>query len=424
MTARGQFFFNPPEPTGFNATTLGLVSAAYGDSSIVIGQNSFSGYRATNAIVIGVGATVPTSGATANSIINSDAIAIGTSATAGHPTNPASNGIAIGRIASAPGANAIAIGGGASTFATTSSSSGSVAIGTSNGSTLCQATQGSAVAIGQGAQATSTQAIALGFSSTASGTNTIALGNSSSATGSSGIALGVSTTASTGIGIGSGVTAGSGIAIGTNISASTGSLSLSIGAITSISAATTIGGSLAPGNFANAAIVMGGNHTVPSTANRCFLVGNSGFQRNTDTFTFSPNAIVTRGDTQASTAVLRISTTTATPAVMFLGGIASNIMVMQNNVTWMFRALVVARRSDTVGDVMGFTIEGVITRGANAASTTMIGTPSTSSYNSGTLPWTVVASADTTSGALTFTATAEASKTVQFVARVDTAEVQ
>lgn len=77
------------------------------------------------------------------------------------------------------------------------------------------------------------------------------------------------------------------------------------------------------------------------------------------------------------------------------------------------------------GNTKGWTIEGVIKRGASAGTTALVGTATvTSSYaDAGASTWSVAVTADTTNGCLAVTVTGQASTTIRWVASIETTEV-
>jgi hypothetical protein len=77
------------------------------------------------------------------------------------------------------------------------------------------------------------------------------------------------------------------------------------------------------------------------------------------------------------------------------------------------------------GNTKGWTVEGVIKRGANAASTAIVGTATVmSSYaDAGAVTWALTATADTTNGGLAITFTGQAATTIRCVAKIETTEM-
>ena len=133
------------------------------------------------------------------------------------------------------------------------------------------------------------------------------------------------------------------------------------------------------------------------------------------------------GITQAALLVLAVQTTDATATVLRSNTAAagtSNQVIMPNNSAYFFTGEVVAGVTGG-GNTKGWTIEGVIKRGANAASTALVGTPTvTSTYaDAGASTWVIAVTADTTNGGLAVTFTGQASTTIRTVAQIRTTEM-
>lgn len=130
------------------------------------------------------------------------------------------------------------------------------------------------------------------------------------------------------------------------------------------------------------------------------------------------------GSAQVGRYVLRLKTTSATTAAMTTtsGGGVSEI-TLSNNSTYSFTGQISARSS--TGDSACWRFSGTIERGANAAATALIGTPTITDTNSeaGSSAWTLAIIADTTGGALRFNVTGAAATNIRWVAQVECAEV-
>jgi hypothetical protein len=149
-----------------------------------------------------------------------------------------------------------------------------------------------------------------------------------------------------------------------------------------------------------------GNHVFPACANPI------------------ANAI---GVSQAALLILGKQTTDATPTVLVCETSApttNNQVILPNNSAYFFRGEVVSGVTGG-GNTKGWTIEGVIKRGANAASTTLVGTPTvTSSFaDAGASTWVIAVTADTTNGGLAVTFTGQAGTTIRTVAQIRTTEM-
>ena len=133
------------------------------------------------------------------------------------------------------------------------------------------------------------------------------------------------------------------------------------------------------------------------------------------------------GVSQAALLILGTQTTDATATVLRCNTSAAgttNQVILPNNSAYFFTGEVVAGVTGG-GNTKGWTIEGVIKRGANAASTALVGTPTvTSTYaDAGASTWVIAVTADTTNGGLAVTFTGQASTTIRTVAKISTVEM-
>ena len=133
------------------------------------------------------------------------------------------------------------------------------------------------------------------------------------------------------------------------------------------------------------------------------------------------------GSSQLAFLVLARQTTDATPIVLTNDGSAAtttNQVILPNNSAYFFTGEVVAGVTGG-GNTKGWTIEGVIKRGANAASTALVGTPTvTSTYaDAGASTWALAVTADTTNGGLAVTFTGQLATTIRTVAQIRTTEM-
>ena len=130
---------------------------------------------------------------------------------------------------------------------------------------------------------------------------------------------------------------------------------------------------------------------------------------------------------QSSLLVLAVQTTDATATVLRSNASAAstnNQIILPNNAAFAFKGTVIANVTGG-GNTKAWSIEGAIKRGANAASTALVGTPTvTSAYaDVGAATWAITAIADTTNGGLAITFTGQASTTIRVVAKLETTEV-
>lgn len=134
-----------------------------------------------------------------------------------------------------------------------------------------------------------------------------------------------------------------------------------------------------------------------------------------------------RGQAQLVMLIIGKQTTDASATVLVSDTAApstTNQIILPNNSAYYFRGECVAGKT-AAGDAKGWYIEGVIKRGANAASTVLVGTPTVTSLyaDAGATTWNLTATADITNGGLAITATGQAATTIQWVAQIRTTEM-
>jgi hypothetical protein len=175
--------------------------------------------------------------------------------------------------------------------------------------------------------------------------------------------------------------------------------------------------------------VCAGSNNIASGAYSTVYGGISNTTRliNGNTVFGGNNVFAATGSSQVAGLVLAKQTTDATPAVLNSDGGANsttNQVILPNNSAYFFRGTVVAGVTGG-GNTKGWTVEGVIKRGANAASTAIVGTATvTSSYaDAGAATWALTATADTTNGGLAITFTGQAATTIRCVAKIETTEM-
>jgi len=134
----------------------------------------------------------------------------------------------------------------------------------------------------------------------------------------------------------------------------------------------------------------------------------------------------TQGVQQASLLVLGVQTTDATATVLRSNQSAAgttNQIILPNNSAYYFKGSIIANVTGAAnGAAWDFT--GAIMRGANAASTVLIGTPAINrvAATAGATAWVIALTADTTNGGLAVTVTGAASTTIRWVCKAETTE--
>jgi hypothetical protein len=179
-----------------------------------------------------------------------------------------------------------------------------------------------------------------------------------------------------------------------------------------------------------ASFVGGGNSNLSNASYSVIAGGAYGTTRGINGNTVFPASSTpissTVGVSQASLLVLGRQTTDATATVLTSDTNAAsttNQVILPNNSAYYFRGTVVAGVTGG-GNTKGWTIEGVIKRGANAAATTLVGSTVTSMYGDvGAATWVIALSADTTNGGLAVTFTGQAATTIRTVCQISTTEM-
>lgn len=281
-----------------------------------------------------------------------------------------------------------------------------------------QAQQADSTATGgntRGQQAVDLQMSRTAANQVASGNHSFAGGRNNIASGNHSVAIGLTNTA---IGDGS-------VSLGyINYSSGLGSTSMGY-ACSSASIGDT--------SFGNSCSASGGNSTAIGSSNiangesSIALGSNSSTKGVSSLLALGSNIVNVAGRFQASLLGLGVQTANATPTVLRSNqGAAStsNQLVLLNNSALTFRGLVIATITGA-GDTSSWEIRGAIKRGANAASTALVGTPSVTliAQDSGASAWVVAITADTTNGALCVTVTGESGRTIRWNCSITSSEV-
>jgi hypothetical protein len=150
------------------------------------------------------------------------------------------------------------------------------------------------------------------------------------------------------------------------------------------------------------------------------IVGNVVFSASN-----SPIATAT-GINQSGLLVLAVQTTTAVTTFLRSNTSAAgttNQVILPNNSAYYFKGSIVCGVTGG-GDSSAWTFEGLIKRGANAASTVIVqSVVNLVGQNTGASTWTVSLSADTTNGGLAVAVFGQASTTIRWVCKIETTEM-
>jgi hypothetical protein len=182
---------------------------------------------------------------------------------------------------------------------------------------------------------------------------------------------------------------------------------------------------------AQQSFIGGGFGNTANGQNSAILGSNYGTTRSIDglnAFPASNGSISSSvGTQQAALLVLGVQTTDATATALRSNTSAAgttNQVILPNNSAYLFKATVISNVTGG-GNTSAWKLEGAIKRGANAASTAIVGTVTTTllAQDAGAATWAIAATADTTNGGLRITFTGQASTTIRTVCKVETTEV-
>lgn len=195
-------------------------------------------------------------------------------------------------------------------------------------------------------------------------------------------------------------------------------------------ASIVVGGQINTASGTNAA-VLGGTNSTSSSTSAVVIGGSQGTTRSINGIFVTPASVspVTgaAGRTQHGILLLGRQTTDATATVLTSDTSAAgttNQIILPNNSAYTFQGTAIANVTGG-GNTSGWKFEGVIKRGANAASTTLVAavTPTVIAQDAGAATWVVAVTADTTNGGIAVTCTGQAATTIRWVCKIETTEV-
>jgi hypothetical protein len=177
--------------------------------------------------------------------------------------------------------------------------------------------------------------------------------------------------------------------------------------------------------------IVGGRKNTASAEYATVVGGAWGFDRGVKGIVVAsanalPDGVGAVGIAQSATQILYAQTTDATSTRLTCDSASAstnNQLILSNNSAVYFKGSVVANVTGA-GNTKSWTFDGQIKRGANAASTVLTGSTTTSPYgDAGASTWTVALAADTTNGGLAVNVAGQASTTIRWVCKIETTEV-
>jgi hypothetical protein len=192
-----------------------------------------------------------------------------------------------------------------------------------------------------------------------------------------------------------------------------------------------VGGGLSNQATSTGASILGGYQNIANATLSSVIGGRFATTRSiSGNMAFAPCNIPIQGlagISQAAFLILAVQTTDATATALRSDTSAAgtgNQVILPNNSAYLFKATVISNVTGG-GNTSAWKLEGAIKRGANAASTTIVGLVTTTllAQDAGAATWAIAATADTTNGGLRITFTGQASTTIRTVCKVETTEV-
>jgi len=170
------------------------------------------------------------------------------------------------------------------------------------------------------------------------------------------------------------------------------------------------------------AATLAGDSNTASGQNSATLAGKQAVAKRYGQVAQAAGSFAVNGDAQASTYVMRGTTTNASPVILTLDGTSAK-PVLDNYTTWMFEILIVGRNvSSLVEESASFMFRGAIDQRGTLASTALVAGVGKEVHKD-VSAWDADVTADTVNGALEIEVTGEVGKNIRWVAFVRTVEV-
>jgi hypothetical protein len=267
-----------------------------------------------------------------------------------------------------------------------------------------------AFAAGSGVTASASQSVAVGgLTNTASGTNSAVIGGSSNTASSiaSAVIGGASNSANTG---------NNSVVIGGNANNATGNSAVVVG-----------GSSNNASGFSS--VVLGGSGSFSNANSSTVICGQGATARSINSVGVfhNFNALGGTGFSQSEVLILAAETTNATLTSLrsdAFTAATTNQLVLPNNSAYYVRGSCIANVTGG-GNTKAWSFEAAIKRGANAASTAIVGAviKNIVAADAGASTWDITVSANTTNGCLQVQVTGQAATTIRWTCRLDSTEV-
>ena len=171
-------------------------------------------------------------------------------------------------------------------------------------------------------------------------------------------------------------------------------------------------------------IAIGQGATTLATAPSAIALGEQSLARHFGSHVFSSGRFQSTGDAQAGKYLLRAITINSATTEAFIDGANGSLrLTLPDDCTWMFKATVVAHRTDDSDGHAGYVFEGVVYRMSGTHTIALLGQPIKHTIAESNSAWDATISADTSTGALAFHVVGQHEKTIRWLIVVDTVEI-
>jgi hypothetical protein len=185
-----------------------------------------------------------------------------------------------------------------------------------------------------------------------------------------------------------------------------------------------VNGFVAPVAAALDSVALGSGAETQIDANNSLAIGLQSLARTQGGVVQASGRFASNGDAQTGRYLLRTHTINNSPTEMFIDGTGGSVrLTLPDDATWTFRITITGHRTDLGNGHAGYTVSGVIYRGAGAATTAIQGSIQKTVLAESNPIWDINISADNTYGSLKVAVTGENSKTIRWLALIETVEI-
>ena len=171
-------------------------------------------------------------------------------------------------------------------------------------------------------------------------------------------------------------------------------------------------------------IALGAGAETSASAPNSLAIGMQSLARHSGCLVQSNGRFATNGDAQVGRYLLRTHTISMVPTEMFINGTAGGVrLVLPDDATWTFKVTVTAHRTDLDNGHAGYMASGVIYRGAGPSATFILGSIQKTVLAESNPVWDINIGVDNINGSLKVMVTGENSKTIRWLALVETVEI-